>query len=656
MTRAVVNRGQSGGGVLARLVRDVRAAALAWMCIAIIPFCGMVGGGVDIARMYIAKTRLQHACDAGALAGRKQMGSGTWGSDDLTAANRFFNANYRTGAYGTNALTREFTENAGKVTGSASATVPMTLMRVLGRKQETLSVSCDAEMRLPNTDIMFVLDNTGSMNERPSGDTQTKLQSLKVAVKCFYEIVARLDTDANCTTGTPSGGTGNQVQIRFGFVPYATNVNVGGLLKPEWLADTWPYQSRRGRWWDIDPSKAKAKTTKISVDGVPSLMCNDSTATLYKYNKFTESVSTTSYQWYPTGTKRTTHSEQLSNYTWNFNNGKSTCSTDQTVTDNEFTLTELEDPAAGDEWWDWRYSQFFQRVSALKNGSSFNTGLSAWIGNNGTKKPMNWDGCVEERATVKQASYSPIPAGARDLDLDSVPTAGDAGSLWGPLLPGMIYTRRDDAGNFTMSDRYNRDTPKDGSVYGCPLAAKKLQSWPDAGLFGGYVDSMTAGPNTYHDIGLSWGGRLMSAGDNNGNGGLFASENKYTPQGGEIDRHMIFMTDGDTCTDSSNYQAYGIAWYDRRQTDSGTVPSEGCTNNGVLTQQVNARTTAVCNAIKNKNITLWVITFGYVDPTTVTRLTACATSGRYYSANNAAEIQATFASIANQISQLRLTQ
>jgi hypothetical protein len=52
---------------------------------------------------------------------------------------------------------------------------------------------------------------------------------------------------------------------------------------------------------------------------------------------------------------------------------------------------------------------------------------------------------------------------------------------------------------------------------------------------------------------------------------------------------------------------------------------------------------------------LWVITFGTVDPTTVTRMTACASPGRYFNATNAATIQTTFASIADQISQLRLT-
>ena len=121
------------------------------------------------------------------------------------------------------------------MTGTVSATIPMTLMRIFGRTTETIAVTCSSEMRLPNTDIMFVLDTTGSMASLQPGDSVSKMDALKTSVKCFYEIVARLDTNATCTTGAPSGGTGDQVQIRFGFMPYSTNVNVGQAAADELL-------------------------------------------------------------------------------------------------------------------------------------------------------------------------------------------------------------------------------------------------------------------------------------------------------------------------------------------------------------------------------------------------------------------------------------
>ena len=655
MTRAVVNTGQSGGGILARLARDVRAAALAWMCIAVIPFCGMVGGGVDIARMYITKTRLQHACDAGALAGRKQMGSGTWNTDDLTAANRFFDANYRTGAYGTNSLTRSFRENAGKVTGTASATVPMTLMRVLGRRQETLSVSCDSEMRLPNTDIMFVLDTTGSMASKAvSTDPQNKIDGLKTAVKCFYEIVARLDiTDANCTTGNPSGGTGNQVQIRFGFVPYSTNVNVGHLLKPEWMADNWLYQTRVGRWWVVAKVNEK-RDVPASKTGVYQWQCNDANAALAGYN--TDEVTYTNNDGiisapFKTGTRRRVKHYEGHVTGWSSTNN--TCSGYQTRIDIESILTEGAIPTGDDEWEDWRYAKQSQDIRGLKNGTGWNSGVDLWIGNNGTKRTLDWDGCIEERPTVLQNSYTPIPTGAYDLDVDMIPTAGNSNSLWGPALNDAIYLRAATTSYYQLNNAQvlTKTNYANGGSYYCPTESKKLQLWPNADDFKNYVNSLVPTGNTYHDIGMLWGARLMSP------TGIFASENAYTPQGGEIDRHLIFMTDGDAQSAPCDYAAYGLPWFDKRTTTDVGSANDCQNTRGALNDQINARLSALCTVVKNKNITLWVISFGSGSNTaTETRLSNCATPGRYFVARDSATLQATFASIANQISQLRLTQ
>ncbi|MCW3849220.1 Tad domain-containing protein [Sphingomonas sp. LB-2] len=663
---------------MTRLSKDVRGNTMAIMAAALIPLAGMVGGGVDIARLYIVKTRLQHACDAGALAGRKAMGGGTWAQTvngtanyPNVAAQKFFDANYQSDAYGASGLTRTFTENAGKVSGTASATLPMTLMKIFGRSSETLTVTCDAEMRLPNTDVMFVLDTTGSMGDIPVGDTVTKMASLKSSVKCFYEIVARLDTDENCTTGTPSGGTGDQVQIRFGFMPYATNVNVGKLLPTSYFANSWPYQSREaewttstsytypnpavdsagsggsgtsgwGSWSNVSNSYGSCPSLPADQNNVTGAYSEDSsvstdgsgvkTWTTKTYSKYNIDYQTTG--WWPcylqkryqgTGTYTTVNHTQ----------------TPVTVTNQTFNR--------------WHYGKITTDISGLKNGAAWNNSFTLPINSSGTSKTITWDGCIEERATVKQASYSPIPSGAKDLDIDLTPSQSDSTTLWAPALDDLIYTRNDPggwgggSGYWTLTDQYTTSNYVNGSQYYCPTQAKKLQQWPDADDFDTYVDSLTPNGNTYHDIGLLWGARFASP------TGIFSSENAYTPQGGEIERHIIFMTDGDPCTGIGNYQAYGIAWFDRRETDSATAPTDGCTSTGTITAQVNARTAAICTAIKNKNITLWVITFGTLDSDTVTRMTACATPGRYFNATNAATIQATFKSIADQISQLRLT-
>ena len=74
---------------LARLRRDKSGNTLAIAAAAFIPLVGIIGSGVDMSRLYIVKTRLQHACDAGALAGRKAMGSGQWSQSGFAPRGRW---------------------------------------------------------------------------------------------------------------------------------------------------------------------------------------------------------------------------------------------------------------------------------------------------------------------------------------------------------------------------------------------------------------------------------------------------------------------------------------------------------------------------------------------------------------------------------------
>ncbi|MFA6115004.1 MAG: TadE/TadG family type IV pilus assembly protein [Sphingomonas sp.] len=651
-------------GFLSRLARDVRGNALAIMAIALVPLAGLVGGGIDISRMYITKTRLQHACDAGALAGRKAMGGGAWSQSNgmpNTTAVQFFDANFAPNSYGTRNLTKAFAESAGKVTGTASVELQMTLVKVVTKDwaYATLSVTCDAEMRLPNTDIMFVLDNTGSMDQKAvSTDPDTKMESLRTAVKCFYEIVARLDTDANCTTGNPgTSGTGTQVQIRFGFVPYSTNVNVGRLLPNSYLADSWNYQTRVANWnppgttsngpyWQVYSGGA------ISQSDCLKYMNNQS------FGSFTP-TATTSGGPSPTPTVVVTFNSDGTATAggtgeWGWSGSSDDSGTNRSCRRARTDATTTYVP----QFASWDYKDAPINISGLKaGGSSWNNTFTAPIGANGTDRTITWDGCIEERRpTVQATDYDPIPSGAKDLNIDLVPSSGDATTLWGPALPELIYMRSITS-QYSQASRTNvlgtTTNYYNGVSYYCPTQAKKLQSWPDATTFDGYVDSLVPTGNTYHDIGMLWGARLMSP------TGIFASENALTPGGAEIERHMIFMTDGDAVSQNCDYAAYGVAFWDQRTTtDVGTANDCAGINGGMtsLNNQINYRLEALCTAVKNKNITLWVISFGSgSNTTTESRLETCASPGRYFTARNSATLQTTFASIANQISQLRLT-
>jgi Flp pilus assembly protein TadG len=243
--RAVSTAGKlSFSGILNRLKSDASGNMLALMAVAVFPLSAMVGGAVDMTRLYMAQTRLQQACDAGALATRRAMGAGT----ALTSAHqdegaKFFSYNFPNGAFGSTNVSATYAQASGtevKVTGSASATMPATIMRIFGYRDFPLEATCQSTLSVPNTDVMFVLDNSGSMNQIPAGDTVSKIAGLRQGVKDFYKELG-------------PGSTNGIGRIRYGFVPYAGNVNTGQVIKtanPAWLAggtagDTWSYQTRR---------------------------------------------------------------------------------------------------------------------------------------------------------------------------------------------------------------------------------------------------------------------------------------------------------------------------------------------------------------------------------------------------------------------------
>lgn len=711
---------------LASLLYDTGGTTLAMMAAAMIPLAGLVGGGIDVSRLYLAKTRLQQACDAGALAGRKVMGGGLWTNNSgaaNAAATTFFDSNFEQYAYGTGARTRAFTEAAGRVSGAASVVVPMTIMRIFGQTQQTLNVICEAEMKLPNTDVMFVLDNSGSMsrtadNVEAFSGANSRIVALRSATKCFYETVSQIDIPTENCGSTPSGGTSNQVQIRFGFVPYGSMVNVGRLLPTNFMADSWTYQTRVGLITkdvvtNVDTPNAQTRTgqediTKVVNNGnavVTATFFNVASdadcqkeATVKGYTN-QQSIGSESSATNPQSTgspaTRTSQTEQSYSARNNgafYDSGNRRCFTGyQPVT---YTLvryyqsTDTRTQTTRKVFEKWRYAALPVDVSGLKNGTAWNNSITLPIGNvpSGGEQPsnkvINWNGCIEERKTAAIDPFTSITSNHLDLDIDLVPSASVPGSHWGPSLAGVVYARGiADRGWYstnwngvgpiyneisTTVDYASADgfspfptTPHFGAdqqnSYHCPAPARKMQTWPatvPAGQlsFSDYVDTLAASGNTFTDVGLMWGARLMSA------TGLFASENAATPIGGKIERHIIFMTDGDVQAQNNNNTSHGIPWFNRRQNGPGAAPT-----NAAVMDQVNARTAAICAIVKNQpDTTLWVIGLGSgVSPTTDTRLTTCASgtapNKRYFPARTNDDLKAAFRSIANSISALKLT-
>ena len=600
-------------GFLTRLLHNQAGNTLALTAAAIIPLIGMIGGAVDMSRAYLTKSRLQQACDAGALAGRREMSNGSWTSAAQTTANKFFDANFEDGSYGTSGRTRTYTESSQTVTGNASVTVPMTVMKMFGFTPKTLNVTCTAEMKIPNTDVMFVLDTTGSMDWTLSGDTKSKIEALRDAVESFYT--------------TLESSKGSNTQIRYGFVPYSVNVNVGKLLKNDWMVDNATYQSREPNMYT-----ASSVTTETYQE-----------TETYNNKKWCTNWANGSSNDFPSNSVPGTFFGTTYSYSYaSYNNWTDECVRNVTKTTATYTKTDN-----GTVFVNWTYKPISYDVSGLKaGGSSWNSSITANVGSGGSSKTISWNGCIEERQSVAiSSSYSTAPSGANDLDIDLLPDTSDDTTRWRPALADLVFGRPNTSSTGTW---YSSDTDQktySGDYYSpsayCPVEARKLDEISSTDLTA-YLDSLNPTGSTYHDIGMLWGARLISP------DGLFASENSTTPNGGGISRHIIFMTDGATSPSNSLYTPYGLEPLDQRR-----ISGPGSNTNGNLTSVVNARLDSLCTAVKNKNITIWVVAFG---TTLTSNLSSCASTGRAYQANNASELNTAFSEIAAEISQLRLTQ
>jgi hypothetical protein len=204
-----------------KLSRDERGNVLLLTAAALLPLIGIIGSGIDIGRSYMAQLRLQQACDAGALAGRRAMAGGRYETEAKAQAAQMFSFNFPDGMYGTRNVRFESLSGAGAdVSGTASAILPTSLMYIFGFREFNLSVDCGAKLEIANTDIMMVLDITSSMQG-------TRMTGLKDASKEFVNEVTGADV-----------GDG---RLRIGLVPYSLTVNIGDILlqgNPDWIDDS----------------------------------------------------------------------------------------------------------------------------------------------------------------------------------------------------------------------------------------------------------------------------------------------------------------------------------------------------------------------------------------------------------------------------------
>ena len=646
----------SGRALIRQVARDTAGNTLGIALATIILLVSLAGSGTDMARAYMTKTSLQNACDAGVLAGRKAMAtSGTYGTSETAKANKMFNFNFNPDA--TNASAISFNTSGtttGAVTGTATTTMPTVIMGIFGFKSINLTVACSAELQMASADVMMVLDTTGSMLDTPSngysnGGPDSKIMGLRQAIRDFYKTVAAAVIDKTNT------------RIRFGFVPFTATVNMGGLvasgdMPTSWFSDTQVFQTALANFntpVNVGTAGSPVATTETYGSTITQTQCNS-----YGTNSYPTSggnpVSGGGPA--PTATTSTTYSYKSWTKVGTSSSTVGTCVRNKSVTTTTYVTRY--------QFTNWIFKAATVNIAAFKGlgnvsvvtniasnatvptaGTYDMPSLAALNGTAGvtglTTATANWDGCIEERTTVQNLAMNPVPSGATDLDIDTVPTS-DA-NRWHINLNDIEWYRGSTNVTTRTETSLQGDTSRVGSQ--CPPKAKLftdvdttapsvVPTWLE-----NYVTTLVAAGSTYHDIGMIWGARLGSP------TGPFASNvtadsTKYP----SVSRHIIYMTDGLMAPTTTAYSAYGQELYDNRVAPNGT-------SNGTLATYHNNRFLAACTKAKNLGYTVWVIGFGTA---LTTQMTNCATAGRAFQANDTATLNNTFKYIAGQVADLRI--
>jgi Flp pilus assembly protein TadG len=631
--------------ILMRLYHNQAGNTLAIVAAAVIPLAALIGGGVDMSRAYMAKARLQQACDAGALAGRRSMTTSSMTSADIAEAQKFFNFNFPQNTFQTDSFTPNIRSDPAQTTTvlvSASTRIPTTIMRILNFQYINLSVSCSSKFDIGNTDVMLVLDTTGSMDSNISdgnGGTTTRIAALRQAVRDFYD-----------TLGPGNTNTG---RVRYGFLPYASNANVGYLLPSSALiggtaGDTWTYNSRIGTYYAENGSTTT--TCYIRRGGNGSCYTSSSSANsassggTYSKSSCTNwgnSSSTTSGT-PPSSTSTTTYSYD----SWNGDTSANPSGGgNQKCVRKEVTVTKTYDTntTGGAGWtrYGWQYQSVAQAVSNYVTGDAVTNPAY----DNGTTS--TWAGCIEEPDTIttinSSTSTSSVPSGANDLNIDLIPSS--TATRWRPFWPDVSWYRSSTPASSPYWSSWS------GDQAACPTRARSLAEYTSrsatpsndtSGLtFDAYLDALTPWGFTNHTTGMIWGARMMSP------DGIFASNNGAAPNGFSISRHIVFMTDGAMTASDGNYDGWGINRLD------GRIAATNTSTTDLVTIQ-NKRFEIACEAAKRKGITIWVIVFA---SSSNSSLNACASSSDHVAVStNASSLSTQFKTIAQNIGGLRLSQ
>ncbi|MDJ0942145.1 MAG: pilus assembly protein TadG-related protein [Kiloniellales bacterium] len=167
-----------------RFAKAEDGTAIVLLGFSVFVLVGAAGLAFDAGRGYMLNARLSQAVDAAALAGGRSLSIGG-GGDYKAIIKKYFKANLPDGYMGADVQepTITLSTEGDEIEVFATATVPTTLMRVLGSKSMKIDARAVVHRAVKGMEVALVLDNSGSMSGSKMGDLK---DSSKLLVDILY--------------------------------------------------------------------------------------------------------------------------------------------------------------------------------------------------------------------------------------------------------------------------------------------------------------------------------------------------------------------------------------------------------------------------------------------------------------------------------------
>jgi Flp pilus assembly protein TadG len=610
---------------------------------------GLIGITVDFTRAQMIRTQMQNAVDGAALVAERSSNLSI--EQRQAAARAFFDAEMGDMAASiTSFEVTQLQDGGHKV--DVRMPMPVSLARIVNDDDWTLHVDAVAQASAsPPIEVALVLDNTGSMSADMPG--------LRSAASDLVEDLLAIDGDS----------------VRVALVPFVAQVNIGNDTSHLAWMDTTGVAPMNGEiledrmigYVQRRTNGAQARYTGLDCEAMSTLPYFDDT-------------STADNEGYPGSYRVTWRRGSLlqTNYCFAFTPADGI---------NYFTLF---DEISNEDWKgcvEARPEPYDITDDAPNIGTPatlfvpffwLDTGGAAGEGSSGTSSNVNYRNnnqsyLDDDDGDLRYARASNVDASGGAADNHIFPVEMTSGQ---PPLVGSPTAQQQREARFFNPFKYRGGsasldtTPADtrGPNRGCPTPIVPLTS--NESLLQSHVAAMRhwMGGGTNQAEGLAWGWRVLSP------TAPFTEGMAFNGARDNVRKVIVLMSDGENTnvgedavmeSDFSAYNYLGF-WTTRASGDfltqllfgvlHGILPDafrRDIDSRNEFVTYVNARQEALCNAIKNEDIEIYVVRFRDGD---ADLMESCATSPQhYFEADNAAQLAAAFDAIGSGIGQLRLT-